>query len=426
MTAPPKHKFHLSNVPVVAEWEDRNGGARYLGHGSTLTLDVRLDVSSQTATFKLCSIASLKSSEKRVPLYLFIQPDRITSLVEDDGLVQQPVKDGLIQTRKCATPADILRLRFSLTRGALLSHGPPGAGSPPQPKTSPSARILDALRSLCQATALILSLPRNNVPPAFVDALCANAKDGRLKLVPGEVESLYSGQGGRPLEWVDDGDTDPLGRGESPPSYDELGPPPPPPSSRKRLRSARSSPQRDEPSRKKAEKSTTGPSSALVETTARSQPVEDRGRGWNKGVGERIAVLADQLEALKRAVGAANAEPPAPSEDVSTRLAKLEDETASLRAEVAVANSRLLEIAEQLSDETLANLRYEIMEDVETRLAETKDDVIEETEDKIEERFLTVKEDLREAVEEEVENAEERIKEQLSSGMTAVYFEFPR
>lgn len=187
-----------------------------------------------------------------------------------------------------------------------------------------------------------------------------------------------------------------------------------------------SSPQRDEPPRKKAEKSTTAPSSALVETTARSRSVEDRGRGWNKGVGERIAVLADQLEVLKRAVGAANAEPPAPSEDISARLAKLEDEMASLRAEVAVANSRLLEIAEQLSDETLANLRYEIMADVETRLAETKDDVIEETEDKIEERFLTVKEDLREAVEEEVENAEERIKEQLSSGMTAVYFEFPR
>lgn len=419
MTSPPRDKFHLSNVTVVAEWKDANREVRFLGQRTALTLDARLDVASHTASFKLRSIASLKSSNDRVPLYLFIQPDRITALAEDDGPPQQPVKDGLIHAGKCRSTADILRLRFTLAEGALLDVGPADAGSPPQPRTSPSARILDALRSLRRATILTLSLPRKNIKPSFLEALCTHANGAQLKPLQGEVASLYSGKGGKPLEWIDDDldNFDPLGRGESPPSYDELGPSPPCQPARKRLQSARSSPERDEPPHKRRERSAAGdpPSVGFV------------AQDWSRGIDERILALTDQLETLKKAVSAMNGEPRVPAQTVSTRLAKLEGEMAALRAEVAVANTKLQEISDKLCEQTdLDDLRHDIMEDVEARLAETRDEIVEETELKIEERMITAKEDLRETVEEEVENAEARIKDRLENGTVGVYFEFQR
>ncbi|EOD50708.1 hypothetical protein GTA08_BOTSDO10517 [Neofusicoccum parvum] len=206
--SPPKDKFQVSNVPVVLKWDDCDGDVKYLGHRSAVTLDIRLDVPRHTASFKLRTIASLKSLAQRVPLYLFIQPDRVASLAEDDGPIQQPVKDGLIQTRKCAAITEILRLRFSLEHEA---------------------------------------------------------------------------------------------------------------------------------------------------------------------------------------------------------------------------NSRWKEVAEQLRDQpSLEDLRIEIMEDVEERLAQTRGEITEDLELKVDERFLTTKEELRETVEEELELVEERIKEDLSSGRAEFYVEFPR
>lgn len=416
--SPPKDKFQVSNVPVVLEWDDCDGDVKYLGHRSAVTLDIRLDVPRHTASFKLRTIVSLKSSAQRVPLYLFIQPDRVASLAEDDGPIQQPVKDGLIQTRKCAATTEILRLRFSLEHGALSAVGPAEAGSPPLPKTGPSARILDGLRSIRQATGLSIYLPHSSISPNFLDALCANAKGGKLQPVHGEAETLYSGQGGREMEWPADADAI---RGESPPSYDELGPSPPPP--RKRTQIDRASLDREERPRKKANDSTDRTSPA---GRAYSQKLEQSGHEWSVGVDQRMTLLSEQLEALKKAVGIAAAEP-APSESISASLARLESEMKALRSEVAEANSRWKEVAEQLREQpSLEDLRIEIMEDVEERLAQTRGEITEDFELKVDERFLTTKEELRETVEEELELVEERIKEDLSSGRAEFYVEFPR
>lgn len=416
--SPPKDKFQVSNVPVVLKWDDCDGDVKYLGHRSAVTLDIRLDVPRHTASFKLRTIASLKSLAQRVPLYLFIQPDRVASLAEDDGPIQQPVKDGLIQTRKCAAITEILRLRFSLEHGALSAVGPAEAGSPPVPKTGPSARILDGLRSIRQATGLSIYLPHSSISPNFLDALCANAKGGKLQPVHGEAETLYSGQGGREMEWPADADAV---RGESPPSYDELGPSPPPP--RKRTQSDRASLDREERPRKKASDSTDRTSPA---GRAYSQKLEQSGHEWSSGVDQRMSLLSEQLEALKKAVGITAAEL-APSESISASLARLESEMKALRSEVAEANSRWKEVAEQLRDQpSLEDLRIEIMEDVEERLAQTRGEITEDLELKVDERFLTTKEELRETVEEELELVEERIKEDLSSGRAEFYVEFPR
>ncbi|KAL1615321.1 hypothetical protein SLS54_009102 [Diplodia seriata] len=201
--------------------------------------------------------------------------------------------------------------------------------------------------------------------------------------------------------------------------------------------------------------------------------LEIAGYEWSRGVDERVALLSGQLEALKKiivgggasavataaaaaatpstaseddapevAAAAAAANPPsdAAADDVCTRLARLESEMAAVRADVAAANTRWEELAEQLREQRkedleqlreqgkqdLEAMRWSIMEDMENLLARSRDEVVDEAECRMEDRFMTAKEELREAVEEECENAEERIKELLSSGAAGVYFEFPK
>lgn len=426
-------KFHAPSVPVVAEWDARDGDAQYLGHPAAATLDVRLDVPRRTASFKLRAIASLKPFDKRVSVYLFIRPERVISLTDVHGPVKQPVKDGLIRTRKCPTPASILSLRFALEADALMAVGPPDASTPPLPKTGPSARILDSLRSARGATTLTLHIARSSLTTDFFDALDIYLNERRLRQAPGEVESLYNGKGGKEMQWP--ADAADATRGESPPSYDELGPPPPP--ARKRLQSARASPDREERPRKKAnneaekansdvEKAINDVEKAPGSESTQSQLVQSAGREWSSGVDQRMTLLSDQLDALKKALGAAPDAEPVPTESLSTRLARLEGHMQALRDEVAEANTRWQEVAERLRDQAdLDELRNQIWDDVDQRLAEEREELSEETEYRIDERLIATQDDLRKMVQEELETVEERVKEDLSKGAATVFFEFP-
>ncbi|KAL1649432.1 hypothetical protein SLS58_001487 [Diplodia intermedia] len=416
-------KFQVSNVPVVLEWQDNEDDddehRHHLGHTLPLTLDAKLDTTNATASFKLRIVLSLKGAAKRVPLYLFIPPDAIAS-VTSSPTAPSPITATLLNTRKrpttttsASTPTSITHLTFTLTTPPLLIGPSP---SPPAPQTGPSARALQALRTLvlCPCpTALSLSLHfrRPGIPDAFVAAIVASAGGSS----PSDCEGDR-----RPRKKVSGGRTQMAG-------------------------------------------------------DTKTVTLEIAGYEWSRGVDERVALLSGQLEALKKvivgggasavatadaaaaaatpstaseddasevAAAAAAAKPPSDTaaDDVCTRLARLESEMAAVRADVAAANTRWEELAEQLREQRkedleqlreqgkqdLENMRWSIMEDMEDLLAQSRGEVVDEAECRMEDRFVTAKEELREAVEEECENAEERIKELLSSGAAGVYFEFPK
>ncbi|KKY16238.1 hypothetical protein UCDDS831_g07176 [Diplodia seriata] len=404
-------KFQVSNVPVVLEWQDNEDDdddehRHHLGHTLPLTLDAKLDTTNATASFKLRIVLSLKGAAKRVPLYLFIPPDAIAS-VTASPTPPSPITSTLL--KRPTTTEEITRLTFTLTSPPLLI-GP--SSTPPVPQTGPSARALAALRSLVRyCPALSLHFRR----PAFSDAF---------------VETIVANAGG-------------------------------------------SSPSDCEGDRRPRKKMGGGRTQMAGDT--KTVTLEIAGYEWSRGVDERVALLSGQLEALKKiivgagasavatadaaaaaatpstaleddaskvaaAAAAANLPSDTAADDVCTRLARLESEMAAVRADVAAANTRWEELAEQLREQRkedleqlreqgkqdLEAMRWSIMEDMESLLARSRDEVVDEAECRMEDRFVTTKEELREAVEEECENAEERIKELLSSGAAGVYFEFPK
>ncbi|OJD32207.1 alpha-mannosidase [Diplodia corticola] len=470
-------KFQISNVPVVLEWQeepqhgDDDDAYRHLGHTLPVTLDAKLDLANATASLKLRILLSLKGAAKRVPLYLFIDPPSIVSASASASAstptapLRPPVLDTLTRKHASSTP---LSLTFTLTHPPSLIAPTP---TPPTPLTGPSAAVLASLRAACRRTALTLHAPRDRVPAAYVAALSAHAKPGALSGVPRERASLYGGRGGSAVDWAAASSEDGWGeRGdESPPSYDELGVLPevePVGTSvsgaraeraerarRKRAGTSPESADRCTPPRKKRAAAAAGEggggrkalAAPVVDGEKVAALLEVAGDGWNRGVDERVAMLSEQLEALRKVVGGGGrvvgaaaaagddaskvAAAPADTGDVCTRLARLEAEMAAVRADVAAANTRWEELAEQLREqakEDMEKVRWSIVEDMEHLLARSRDEVVDEAECRMEDRFLSAKEELREAVEEECENAEGRIKELLSNGAAGVYFEFPK
>lgn len=106
-------------TPAIIEWVDPDGLTRYLRDSSRpqpldqISFDLYYDNSSNTSFFKLCIPFITKfSSRKNTPIYLFVPPERVVTLVAECPDVPEAVRQQL--------GTDVTRLRFGLNRPADL------------------------------------------------------------------------------------------------------------------------------------------------------------------------------------------------------------------------------------------------------------------------------------------------------------------
>ncbi|ROW11981.1 hypothetical protein VPNG_05189 [Cytospora leucostoma] len=106
-------------TPAVIEWVDIDGQTRYLQEGlqlqphAQISFDLYLDTSSNTSFLKLRIPFITKAyNKKSTSLYLFIPPERVTTLVAECSEVPNAVREQL--------GTDVTRLRFELNKPADL------------------------------------------------------------------------------------------------------------------------------------------------------------------------------------------------------------------------------------------------------------------------------------------------------------------
>ncbi|KUI72116.1 hypothetical protein VM1G_07456 [Cytospora mali] len=81
------HVLNISATPAVVEWADIDGRTRYLPENLELqtsdqvSFDLYFDTSSNTSFFKLHIPLITKSLKRNTPLYLFIPPERVATLL---------------------------------------------------------------------------------------------------------------------------------------------------------------------------------------------------------------------------------------------------------------------------------------------------------------------------------------------------------
>ncbi|KAL1626231.1 hypothetical protein SLS54_003066 [Diplodia seriata] len=400
----------------------------YLGHRFPeptchVAFGMRVDEHTGAAFFKLRVPVSLKTQSKKTNLFVFIHPERISTL-------EQSTSSDLPEAVRTAFPVvsnnAILQLRFTLsTPSAVLVP----ANSPLAPKSAASVNLLRRLRSLAQATQFTVYLAAKGHPKHSIATMCEMANTSKLKSDPSELrlETLYAGNGAKVIEGADlvfpfDHDDPP----ESPPSYDELALPSPPRPQTKEL-------QFIEPPRKRSRLRSPSPNPAaeLVQKQAlqliRDELREEMRREmreqllnsdeeWRRKMREMRDELREELaQQIRDQI----------KEEVAQQIRDQvkEEATQHMQSELRqlqCQHKERLEELENLIEERTESVREDLLVEIEAVADETGEIV----DLRVDEQILNVKEELREYVAEELRDAEDRIRDDIEQG--EISFQFVR
>lgn len=216
-------QVNLTAASAVVVWTGADGQAYHLqgNERDQLTFDVQFAAASKTAFFKLRVLVKLKDlPAERTPLFLYIHPDRVTSLAYD-GPDRTPD-----DVRQKLGPGDIICLRFGLSKPADMIV--PRASSLTPRKQKGHGDKLDALRLLAHETQMSVYLAQNeSLSEALLLSLSAAIAEGGLQAPDRltDLPGLYSGMGGEVFRLEDVRPPPPT---TAPPSYEEVGASPPP------------------------------------------------------------------------------------------------------------------------------------------------------------------------------------------------------
>lgn len=199
-----------ASVKWICTHDDR-GDTRNLSYtkpdtSREVTLDIDYDPVSKVGLFKIRAPVDVKG--EMMPLFLYISPDRMTSLVyiESDG-----------------TPGIMPYFQFGLKQPADLVVPSGTSLLLKRPKLDLST--LNSLKLLAQETTLCVYIPHDDLMlETLLRPLCAAVAEQSLKHsnMNTELLGLYRGGGSKILQGAD------LRLPPSPPSYDEPGEPPAP------------------------------------------------------------------------------------------------------------------------------------------------------------------------------------------------------
>ncbi|KAK9423200.1 hypothetical protein SUNI508_04494 [Seiridium unicorne] len=228
----PVNTFTASGLAAI-NWELPGAEQQYLIHPDpknkhiTFEACVENNASKPLSFFRLRIPVRLK--QKDIAFYIHIPPNHILSL--DWSLQSEataPVRAKLNSNITC--------LRFSLLKPAQLIV--PNQEIL-QPSRSLSANIIKALKSLATAHAIAVYLQHTTLSKPRLESIAEVVHSGQSQPVPRycDLHRLYEGLGGRTLLLVDENENAngvstnleaaPEFQGDSPPSYDEIGPGPP-------------------------------------------------------------------------------------------------------------------------------------------------------------------------------------------------------
>lgn len=226
LPCPASPSFEIDRTPAVVEWIGVDSEPRYLYHGDTtdpsrqVTFEMCFDAADAAALFKIRVPVGLKAASydsAKTPLYLYIQPDRITSLgYETTSAVPDLVRGNLGPSPSC--------FRFSLARPPDMVV-PSASSLAPQNKSH--GEKLDSLKLLAQETSFSVYWARATaLSDAQLRPLCDAVSARTLKPISAEadLQGLYGGAGGKVLEGSELCIPVPK---TGPPSYSEVAPPPP-------------------------------------------------------------------------------------------------------------------------------------------------------------------------------------------------------
>ncbi|ROV89394.1 hypothetical protein VSDG_08691 [Cytospora chrysosperma] len=348
-------EIDLKAAPAIAVWAGANGQVQQLHQ---VTFDVRFNAASQAAFFKLCVPVKLKGiPHAKTPLFLYIHPDCVASLVCDgpdktpDDLRQKLGTDAIACLRFCLhKPADMIGPRASL----LAPRRAKGHGDK-----------LDAFKLLAQETTLTVYLAHgDSLSEGLLRSLCAAVTGGSLQTPDGaaDMSGLYAGIGGEVVQF---GDSCP------PPSYHELGASPPPPpllkdgatqanDSRKRRRGSSSEDARESP----------GVSAQGMEATCRK-------------------IMQDMMSQFRQ------------------------EERAYLRSELQQIKAEITEYVDKRLERVADELDVYSVEEVDERIEEVKQYNEDRIDVKVEDRVDYVKLELEEYVEDQIAGAQGRVLDRL-------------
>lgn len=228
--------IHVSKSPAVVSWTDKQGQSQCLSHDLSsndhVALDIRCDVQSNTALFKIIANIAYKGKRNKSNVYLYIHPERIRALSIVDGIELAPVKLG---TSVCSLEFDLLTpASLVVPKGDLV------------PKNEVGQSTLASLEALSTQTSFCVAFPSKSISKNRLVALCEKASSsGCLKTMSdvANITKLYGGLGGKVIEHahpqaVAQSVRDQDKATESPPAYRDVGdsPPPHPSQVRKRRR----------------------------------------------------------------------------------------------------------------------------------------------------------------------------------------------
>lgn len=212
------------STPAVVTWDSANCL-------SDVTFDLRHVSSSNDTFFKLRTSVVLKASApSKTALFLHIHPERIVSLVLDDGDKHEIAAYQVEARRRLGT--ELTCLRFALTRSPdLIGPKLPSL----VPKNRASGEALDSLRSLACQRYFSIYLPQKAAQQSRLVSLCELASLGVLKTNSrqADLSSLYRGQGAELINVPNPSSSTAAAAATAPrenvppPSYNDLDPSPP-------------------------------------------------------------------------------------------------------------------------------------------------------------------------------------------------------
>lgn len=381
------------STPVVVKW----------GATTTVPTDVTFEArrigSTNSAFFKLrCNVLFKASAPTKMPLYMFIHPERISSLQIADSEADQA--SGKEEARK-KLGSDTVCLRFTLTSpGDLVGPKIPDL----TPKNKVTGDVLDALRSLACQDTFTVHLRRNVLSQARLVSLCEVVCSRVLKSISRQADlaSLYRGRGGQGLSELQHA-VELASRPSSPPSYDELGPSPP-------LAPL------DAPGRKTSVPA--APHHRLTKSSAFAS--KKRRRSSSDDVTSGKIDVVDVEKICRNIVEQQQAEMLRAVEEKQIKLYDrlLADLKPYISQELDKLEARILDHVEH----RISKQAEEQENHVEGRLEDVKDEIndtiqsrIDDVEDKVEDEFYGLRVRLEEFIKDELTEAEERIVEHLES-----------
>lgn len=378
--------FELLEAPAIVAWPcDKDGDSRLT---SRITCTLALDAPATMAFCRLRLPLMLKAlPSRKTAVFAFVHPEQILSVNEAPAIPESVT---------AALDTDVVGLCFKMQRSPVAVV----PDLPLVPKNKSSGDALEALQAIATISEFTLYLPSKHLSKQQIASLSSIAGPELWRSLPNftNLSALYAGKGGKIVEAsaiLPNG----CGRGDSPPSYDELALSPP---EHGKLMSEPSCPAHLiglESSNPRKKRRREGSAETTSESLIRRILAEERAQMSKE--------IQHEVEKAVKAKFAA---------DLDNRLEELEKRLLShLDARISEEMNRLREDV----DDRIEDFRQE-MGDFQEDVAET---TVEQIDLRIDDQLLGIKEELSAHVTEELKDTEDRIRADISATAFSINIE---